>query len=302
MSFSDRVRKSLVFKSPDVEEIVDMYWHRRFAAVGTALILDTGIRPDQVTLASLIVGWTASAVFAVTIFSTLLPEIVGYPLTAALVFFSVVLDCMDGQLARATGGGTRMGRILDGVVDAFVLVPIYVLVGVDIWMRFGWGVFAVAVVAGLSTFMRTSVYDRVKSFYLAHTLPTANADGVETMDEVLAHYAEIKKTGTLFEKFLMSMYVDGQLKYGRLFTGRQEDAIAHDVTDETIAAFRARFRVSMRLMSFMGLGTHMFFIYASILLMPWWGQATSAVQLMFAVLGIPLLIFAIIRAKALANA
>jgi phosphatidylglycerophosphate synthase len=300
VSFSERVRKSLVFKSTDVEEIIDMYWHRRLAAIGTALILNTGLRPDHITWTSLAVGWAASATFAATIFSGLLPEIVGYPLAAGLLLVSVVLDCMDGQLARAKGGGTRMGRILDGVVDGLVLVPFYVLIGVDILNRFGWEFFALAVVAGLSTFMRTTVYDRVKAFYLGQTLPTAEADGVETMAEVTAHYDEIKRTGTAWEKFLMGMYVDGQLRYGRIFSGRSEDAKVPDVTPESIAQYRQRFGFSMRLMTFMGLGTHMFFMYTSVFLMPWWPWATVATQVIFAGLGIPLLVFAIIRAKALA--
>lgn len=302
MSFSENVRKSLVFKSTDVEEIIDMIWHRRLAAVATALVLDTGLRPDQITWTSLLVGWAASGALAVTILSDRLAPEVGYPVAALLLLASVILDCMDGQLARAKGGGTRMGRILDGVVDAFVLAPFYTLLGVDILQRFGWAHFALVVVAALSTFMRTTVYDRVKAFYLAHTLPSAKADGVETMDEVLAEYAQIKKTGTLFEKFLMWMYVDGQLKYGRMFSGRKEDAMAtSELTAERVAAYRARFSVSMRLVTFMGLGTHMIVIYTSVFLMPWFEYATFVAQCVLAVVGIPLLIFAIVRARAMAQ-
>lgn len=301
MSFSENVRRSLVFKSTDVEEIIDMIWHRRLAAVATALVLDTGVRPDQITWTSLTVGWAASVVLGLTVFGVLTP-VAGYPSAALLLLGSVVLDCMDGQLARAKGGGTRMGRILDGVVDAFVLMPFYTLLGVDILQRFGWAHFALVVVAALSTFMRTSVYDRIKAFYLAHTLPAARADGVETMEEVQAEYAEIKRTGTLFEKFLMWMYVEGQLKYGRMFSGRKEDAMAtSELTPERIASYRSRFAGSMRLVTFMGLGTHMAVIYTSVFLMPWFSQATFVAQVVLAAVGIPLLIFAIVRARAMAQ-
>ena len=302
MSFVQRVRKSLVFKSPDVEELIDMYWHRRLAAVGTALIFNSGLRPDHITWMSLAVGWMASTALALTALTDVLAPVVGYPLAAGLLFVSVILDCMDGQLARATGGGTRMGRILDGVVDAFVLGPFYALMGADIWLRHGPVFFALTLVAALSTFMRTTVYDRVKAFYLAHTQPAAQADGVETMAEVLAEYEEIKKTGSLLDKFLMWMYVDGQLKYGRMFSGRKEDAIAHNVTEESIALYRKRFKLPMRIMTFMGLGTHMIFIYTAVALMPWWPWATVAIQVVFAGLGIPLVIYAIVRAKAMAQA
>lgn len=301
MSFVQRVQQALKFKSPDVEELIDMYWHRRLAAVATAMIFDTGVRPDQITWTSLAIGWCATGAYATTIFTDVVPEKIGYPLAAGLVFASVILDCMDGQLARAKGGGTRMGRILDGVVDAFVMGPFYVIMAVDITMRHGWPCFALTSVAGISTFMRTTVYDRVKAFYLANTQPSAQADGVETMAEVLAEYEEIKKTGTSLEKFLMWMYVEGQLKYGRMFSGRTEDAIAENVTPESIAAYRRRFKSSMRVMTFMGLGTHMIFIYCAVALMPWWPWSTVAIQGLFAFVGIPILVFAIVRAKAMAT-
>ncbi len=278
MNFVERVRQSLIFKSPDVEEPIDMYLHRRFAALVAAAAFPLPIRPDHITWASLFTGWIASAVMAATVFGALGP--MGYVAAGFLLLASVVLDCADGQLARARGGGTRMGRILDGLVDSAVLVPFYVFMGVDIFFRHGWGPFALACVAGFTSWVQIMVYDRVKSIYLANTRPSATADGVETMEEVLAEYEEIKRTGTLFERFMMHTYINGQLKLSQKFS-RSGELKPKPVTEESAAAYRARFGGTMRAASFLGLGTHMFFIYMGVLLLPWFGWATVGTQAIF---------------------
>lgn len=299
MSFVDRVRASVVLKSPDVEEPIDAYFHRRLAALVTAAAYPLPIRPDHITWASLFVGWTASAVLALTVFG-ILEAVPGFPLAASLLLVSVVLDCADGQLARARGGGTRMGRILDGLVDSAVLVPFYVFMGIDILHRHGWSIFAVTCVAGFSAWVQIMVYDRVKTIYLANTRPSATADGVETMEEVLAEYEEIKRTGTLFERFMMHTYINGQLKLSQRFSGGGALQL-RDVTEESAARYRQEYSGTMRAATWLGLGTHMFVIYLGVGLLPWWDYSTSLVQVIFLSALLPTL-YIVTRTKAMNNA
>jgi len=299
LSFVDRVRASVVLKSPDVEEPIDAYFHRRLAALVTAAVFPLPIRPDHITWASLFVGWTASAVLALTVFGVLEGNL-GFPLAAGLLLISVVLDCADGQLARARGGGTRMGRILDGLVDSAVLVPFYVFMGIDIFHRHGWSIFTLACVAGFGAWVQIMVYDRAKTIYLANTRPSATADGVETMEEVLAEYEEIKRTGTLFERFMMHTYINGQLKLSQRFSGGGALQL-REVTEESATRYRQKFSGTMRTASLLGLGTHMFVIYLGVGLLPWWNHSTTLVQVAFLGAFLPTL-FVVSRTKSMNNA
>jgi phosphatidylglycerophosphate synthase len=69
-----------------------------------------GFTPDQVTIASLLVGAAAAAAFATGMRPGL---IVG----AVLLQAAFTLDCVDGQLARYTGAGTARGGWLDAMFD-----------------------------------------------------------------------------------------------------------------------------------------------------------------------------------------
>ncbi len=75
--------------------------------IGRAL-LRTGLTPDAVT----VIGTVASIVAAVTLFPT------GHLFIGALVIWLFVMfDMLDGAMARARGGGTRFGAVLDATCD-----------------------------------------------------------------------------------------------------------------------------------------------------------------------------------------
>ncbi|MEE2033904.1 phosphatidylinositol phosphate synthase [Rhodococcus chondri] len=68
----------------------------------------TGLTPDAVTL----IGTVATIAAAVTLFP------MGYLLVGALVIaLFVMFDMLDGAMARARGGGTRFGAVLDATCD-----------------------------------------------------------------------------------------------------------------------------------------------------------------------------------------
>jgi hypothetical protein len=69
-----------------------------------------GIKPNQVTVAALCVGLAAAAAFATG-------EQAGYVAGAVLLYFSFVLDCVDGQLARYSRLFSKFGAYLDSVFD-----------------------------------------------------------------------------------------------------------------------------------------------------------------------------------------
>ncbi|MBJ8345247.1 phosphatidylinositol phosphate synthase [Antrihabitans sp. YC2-6] len=68
----------------------------------------TGLTPDSVTL----IGTAASIIAAVTLFPT------GHLFWGAMVIWLFVMfDMLDGAMARARGGGTKFGAVLDATCD-----------------------------------------------------------------------------------------------------------------------------------------------------------------------------------------
>ncbi|MEV0107478.1 phosphatidylinositol phosphate synthase [Nocardia sp. NPDC050799] len=77
------------------------------APLGRALV-GTGLTPDAVTL----IGTAASIAAAVTLFPT------GHLFWGTiLIWLFVMFDMLDGAMARARGGGTRYGAVLDATCD-----------------------------------------------------------------------------------------------------------------------------------------------------------------------------------------
>ncbi|MBF6463945.1 CDP-alcohol phosphatidyltransferase family protein [Nocardia beijingensis] len=77
------------------------------APLGRALV-GTGLTPDAMTL----IGTTASIVAAATLFPT------GHLFWGTMVIWLFVMfDMLDGAMARARGGGTKYGAVLDATCD-----------------------------------------------------------------------------------------------------------------------------------------------------------------------------------------
>jgi hypothetical protein len=83
-------------KPREVEETIDVYVHRPLAYLLTRAIYRLPISPDVVTGLSILAG-IASAVSLLASFPHHLQ------VSGLLLFFSAVLDCADGQLARMRG-------------------------------------------------------------------------------------------------------------------------------------------------------------------------------------------------------
>ncbi|WP_327150619.1 phosphatidylinositol phosphate synthase [Nocardia sp. NBC_01329] len=77
------------------------------APLGKALV-GTGLTPDAVTL----IGTAATIAAAVTLYPT------GHLFWGTiLIWLFVMFDMLDGAMARARGGGTRYGAVLDATCD-----------------------------------------------------------------------------------------------------------------------------------------------------------------------------------------
>jgi phosphatidylglycerophosphate synthase len=87
------VNVQLALKHEDVEERIDLLFYRPLGATLTRLLLPTSITPNQVTVASAVIGALAGHLF---VYPGLLPNVLGM-----LGFVGAnLLDSVDGQLAR----------------------------------------------------------------------------------------------------------------------------------------------------------------------------------------------------------
>jgi phosphatidylglycerophosphate synthase len=97
------------------KKVPDLFWNRYvcrpIAAVLVSAVKDSRVTPNQITLASFVVGVVSAALLIA------LPGHVGL-IGAVLVYqLSYVLDCADGMLARWRGLASPAGHLLDFLMD-----------------------------------------------------------------------------------------------------------------------------------------------------------------------------------------
>lgn len=97
------------------KKVPDLFWNRfvcrPVAAVLVSALKDTRVTPNQVTLASFVVGVAAAGLLIV------LPGHVGLIVAVLVYQASYVLDCADGMLARWRGIASPAGHLLDFLMD-----------------------------------------------------------------------------------------------------------------------------------------------------------------------------------------
>ena len=89
-------------------EPINQYFHVPIAALIVAILKNTPVTPNQVTYASVIFGLASAVAFCQL-------NIWGIVFAGVFLEISLILDCADGQLARAKNCATEFGRLLDGI-------------------------------------------------------------------------------------------------------------------------------------------------------------------------------------------
>jgi phosphatidylglycerophosphate synthase len=176
MGFWSGYKSSL--KSLEVEEPIDVVVHRPIAYLIAKACLPLPISPNAITVLSLLAGIGSGVALVLDFPNHLL-------IGGLLLFFSAVLDCADGQLARMRGTSSAFGRMLDGTADLVVqavVVPATVLL---IWRTFAtpWWAGATAVllcvVTVVTSSFHTTMFDHYKNVFLRLTVPGDEGDDYE---------------------------------------------------------------------------------------------------------------------------
>jgi len=229
-------------KSWDTENWLDKYFYRPIAFKMALMLKPTSVTPNQVTIFSIFVGVAACLLFYPS--DNLFINLVGF----ALLVFANTLDCVDGQLARLTGKGSQIGRILDGMTGDIWFFTFYTVMSLrfieshDSW---GYWFFGVTVLSALSHLYQAGMVDYYKTLHL-HFLKGGQNSEFEDTIAIDAKYKSMtwKKDG--ISKLFLKLYFY-YTKNQELFTPQLKSYIVkmnasypNGYPQEQITAFREK--------------------------------------------------------------
>jgi len=246
LSIFAEYRKSL--KLVEVEEILDLYLYRPLAFVLVKAIYRTNITPNQITVFSLFVGVLAGVAFGLGYRAAVIAG-------ALLYALCIVLDCADGQLARLKKNGTRLGRILDGLIDYIVTLALYLGLGFGFASKAEHPVVMWLVLAatGASNVFHSITLDYYRSRFLEHVQGSVSRT---EEDDALSFQKELDVLRTKKGKFFMKAAIKNYLRYlnfQKKMTLQREETASRKKFDRE--EFSGRNRAAMRGWTFLGSST-----------------------------------------------
>lgn len=151
------------------DETLTLYILRPIAFIFVKMLYPTNITPNQVSLMSIIVGMLSGYFFS-------RGDVTSYFIAGILYFFCLVLDCVDGMIARLKKNGTPVGRIVDGFADYIVGISVYIGLGIgfskgfvqiDFWPYSYW---LLLVIAAASHIFHAMIVDYYRVEFMSHGL------------------------------------------------------------------------------------------------------------------------------------
>ncbi|MZG31480.1 MAG: CDP-alcohol phosphatidyltransferase family protein [Nitrospinae bacterium] len=101
----------------DLVEPVNRYIQDPIANQFVCFLKNTPVTPNQVTYFSVLVGFASGYAFS---FASALSLVIG----GVLLEVTLLLDCVDGQLARAKNMASDWGRLIDGIAGYFAYLAV----------------------------------------------------------------------------------------------------------------------------------------------------------------------------------
>lgn len=150
-SLRDRAERELLASLDNPRDgYFDRVLNRHLSRPLSRLLLPFAVTPNQITIAALVLSFVAAACIA-------LPGIAGPVLGALLLQVTAVLDCVDGEIARAKVLETDWGEWLDITSDTLIHVATFLGIAVHAWPDLGhttaWALGALFTVGGLASFV-----------------------------------------------------------------------------------------------------------------------------------------------------
>lgn len=147
-------------KSRDTEEFLDIHFNRPIGYAWAMLFNKFDIRPNVVTILSIIIGAAAGYMFYY-------PDMKHTIAGILLLVWANTYDSADGQLARLTGKKTRWGRMLDGFAGDIWFFSIYFFICLRLTPQWGIWIWLTGAAAGLVSHSRQcSLADYYRNIHL----------------------------------------------------------------------------------------------------------------------------------------
>jgi phosphatidylglycerophosphate synthase len=256
-----------VSPSGRAEEWIDERLHRPLAAIVVQPLVATPLTPNQVTALAGLAGIAAGGL--VFLGESRPPLRLA---AAALLFAAVVLDCVDGQLARARGTASKTGDMFDGLADLSVNLSVLSAVTYTLVRHFGASMWILGAVAMISYGLQCSLFDFAKRTYLARTGARPLPTGAD-FAQIASAQARAREEGRRGDAFLLWFY-------------RQYFGTHRSITDALpgfapLALTGAR----MRAWTWLGLGTHLAVVYTALALSSLWAPALLVAMIVFLAAG-----------------
>ncbi|MEZ4313989.1 MAG: CDP-alcohol phosphatidyltransferase family protein [Polyangiaceae bacterium] len=176
-------------KPGQVETPFDLYFFRPTAYLFVRLALPTPLSANGMTVLSIASGLAGAILFRFT-------DARSIYIASGLTLLYGILDCADGQLARARGTSSRLGRILDGMSDYIVGVATGVTLALHLHETHGDKGALLAVGGLLSILLQGTLFDHFKNRYL--TLSGSSYREGDDLEETRADIARLEHEGASF--------------------------------------------------------------------------------------------------------
>ena len=233
----------------DLVEPVNRYIQDPIAKQIVGFLINTPVTPNQVTYFSVLVGFASGYAFS---FASPLSLIIG----GILLEVTLVLDCVDGQLARAKGMASDWGRLIDGIAGYFA----YLAVVVGLIKGFPEYGQVLKIIAGL-IIVRAISYDYCKQSLV--TLLLQGYDGVEREIQNTRQKLRTKMSGVLVLYFyymqVQQLFFRGQWSFLRLAETESRD-LQQDLTFEERKACYEKIKILLLLWRWNGLDLPLFLL------------------------------------------
>jgi hypothetical protein len=144
----------------ELEDGLNRYLYHPLAHRLALLLRPTGIGPNAVSVAGMLLVWGAAAAY----YGLAWPSSFLIGFTLHLLWH--VADGADGDLARLTGKSTPTGELVDGVCDYAGHAPLYIALAALLHGQIGPWAWALAVAAAASHIVQTNHAESQRRFYL----------------------------------------------------------------------------------------------------------------------------------------
>lgn len=192
-------------KSDDTEGPFENFAYGALSTLLANFFIRRGVSANNVTLLSLLFGIIGSLFFY--------PQSVLLNFIGILIeYFSVLLDCADGRVARLTHSSTQLGRFLDGMVDIVNFLAVYIVLCLRMMnetipftnTKWGWGIWIVMLISGYCHAEQARMADYFRSLHL-HFLDENNTAFFTSSRSIRKELSEGKGL-PLYRKLYLVLY------------------------------------------------------------------------------------------------